>query len=788
MAATLADLRVLYRSEGFVKINDEFAKARGNAKKNFGEIARVAGAGMTVAGAAIVGTLGLATKAALSFESGMRDVGTLGVKDLGKLRDGVLDYTVAMGQDAKQATVDLYQALSKGVSEGSALDVLTSSAKAAAAGVGEVSDALDLGTSVANAYGIKLDGTAAAMAQYENILGSAVTAVKLGSTTIGEMGAAMGRVAPIAQSAGLSFKELFASIAGITSVGIKPREAISGLKAALSNVIKPSKEATEVSAALGLQFDVSAIKTKGWAGLLQDVNEKVTQNGPALAAMRDQLGEQIASLDENTEAGKRNVAQIKEMKSRYKELQGVSNESVSTMAVLFGSIEGLNAVLALTSGTGAEKFDEALKQMDDGAATLNLTFEEWKKDNPAFMFAQAKAALEKLAIEIGRLLLPALRNLALLVTPVVSKLADLVRGSGFVGKSFAVIIGGIGGLMLAFGPMIMMLPTLTGLWKAFHAVKASKVLFSAAKAARAAGGAYNGLLGTIGTGVVWGVLTFYVLKYVAAIMMAHDAEKALEKVHEQNKSDLTNITALLDKSGIAYDKQKTASMTTGQQISYLTGIYNEHSKGLKKSTEEGIVESANMYAWSGNQISSTLGDILNRVDSTYFAVDQSNDKVVQGFERLPEAVGRGAGKAADNFHDAAVRMQQDTQMTLDMMAQLDMNQRHSPSLNDRFRKALRDTQGIFARGMGGIAGATGFGRNAVYEASSAMAATGTGMAVAQADRAQQAPRPVPAAPRGGGSVIVNLYGTTIRETADVDVVVQEIGRQVQGELLLRGAY
>jgi len=572
----LAKLRVLYTSEGLSKLNTEFVQIRSEAEKNFGAISHSAGLAMTATGVAITGALGLAAKSALDFEKGMRDVGTLGVQDLQALREGVLDYSVAMGQDATAATKDLYQILSKGVSEANALDVLTSSAKGAAAGVGQVSDALDLGTSILNSYNHDLIRGASYVDKFENVMGNAVTAVKLGSTTIGDMGSVIGRVAPIASQAGVSINELFAAIAGITSTGTQTAEAISGLKAAISNVISPSESAKSVAQALGIQFDVAALKAQGLHGFLKSVTTAVREQGPALYAQKQALGQTVAQLEQAAGGQQQFRAELAKLKDKYGELKDVEEDELATMAALFGSVEGLNSVLALTSGGGADKFEQALKEMDNGAKTLNETFEAWKAQNPEFAYRQAKEAIGRLGIEIGTILLPALRDAAKFMLPVIEGISNFVREHQTASKVIFLTAGALGAFMLVTGPVLMSLTKIITMWKTLSALSLAPSLGSAAgglgamgKAASMAGSA----LGMIGPHLlVIGAAGIIMLPVIAAVVNAFrdlkEARAQEQETHEaymEAKRAETRQWAVL---GVEIDKVRYNQMSLEEQRVY----------------------------------------------------------------------------------------------------------------------------------------------------------------------------------------------------------------------------
>lgn len=70
----------------------------------------------------------------------------------------------------------------------------------------------------------------------------------LGKTTFGELAGSIGQVAPTANAAGVSIDDLLASVASLTANGIGTSEAMTGIKAALSNIIKPTSDASKMAA------------------------------------------------------------------------------------------------------------------------------------------------------------------------------------------------------------------------------------------------------------------------------------------------------------------------------------------------------------------------------------------------------------------------------------------------------------------------------------------------------------------------------------------------------------
>ncbi|WP_279002143.1 phage tail tape measure protein, partial [Acidaminococcus fermentans] len=151
-------------------------------------------------------------------------------------------------------------------------------------------------------------------------------AQNFGKTSFGEMAQSMGNVIPIAAQLNVSTQELFGSIAVLTKNGIRTSEAITGLKAAYSNILKPSSEAAKLAQSLGLEFNAAHLQSVGWVKFLDEV--KRATGGDA-----------------------------------------------GQMAQLFGSVEGLNSILVLT-GKGAGDFDKVMDQMAQSAGMPREAYEK----------------------------------------------------------------------------------------------------------------------------------------------------------------------------------------------------------------------------------------------------------------------------------------------------------------------------------------------------------------------------------------------------------------------------
>lgn len=184
------------------------------------------------------------------------------------------DRMLELGQSLPISPVDLasagYFILSSGI-EGAAdaALVLETSARAAAAGLGETSDIADVITSALNAYGLE----AGESGRLTDVL---VAAVREGKAEADEFGPALAKVTPIAALLGVSFEEVAANLATATRAGYDVDLAATGLRQTLLNLVAPSKETQVAMADLGISADEvrRSIKDRGLLVTLEDLMER----------------------------------------------------------------------------------------------------------------------------------------------------------------------------------------------------------------------------------------------------------------------------------------------------------------------------------------------------------------------------------------------------------------------------------------------------------------------------------------------------------------------------------
>jgi TP901 family phage tail tape measure protein len=533
------------------------------------------GKAMTVAGGAIVGALGLAVKQATTFHSAMAEVGSLGVKDLGKLSDAVLDTAGKYGQDLTASAKAAYQAISAGASEMEAPLILEKSAMAATAGVTDLATAVELGMGVSNAFGRELG-------DLEGVFDQAFLAVKNGVTTFEELSSSVGKVAPTMAAAGLGTEELFGSIAALTKGGIATREAVTGLKAALSNIIKPTSQ---------------------MVGLFEDM-------GGPMKAMQELGFEEF----------------LMEVKER-------TGGSVSAMGELFSSTEALNVVLALT-GEQAGSFANIMEQMRSPTGAMQEAFDAILEKDPALAFKMLSAEFKVLLVRIGSGMLPALRSLVEVLKPFMKWLGDAIAAHPKLTAAIVTLMGVLGALSLILGPILIFLSSLGGSFTAVGGIITA-----------VANSSIPALVVSLGPLVLaGGALAFAIINVYEMVRAIRDWKKANDTLTESNKRNNTQVDDFrrrVEQMGGTIDEAAWSSASLTEKNEMLQAEIAKLSEKQKEGT--GIAKEA---AGSSDGMTGSLEHQARATEMTSRQQARLNYEVERYIHLNKKAAGGLVGHAA----------------------------------------------------------------------------------------------------------------------------------------------
>lgn len=322
------------------------------AKKIGGIIATALG------GAAVVRAIGDGVKAFHEYEQGIAEITTLtggdakqAMEKYGNTVKTVMRLASSDFDTAKQATYDFISTFGE-IPEMNEMMALAS--KQAVAGVTDPATAVKFLGSVIKGFGVP-----ATEEMTKTIFDLGQQTVKLGRTTFPELSAKVGAAIPIASALNINMTEFFANLGASTQIMNTTSQAADGMKAALSNMTKPTEE---MQVAMGNYAESVGLAKDS---TIQTIIESV--------GFTDALQGIAAQAEGNT----------------------------SLLTKMFGSIEGVNWVLSVT-GKNAENVDYILGEMSDSAGTTEEAYGKMA-DTASFAFKKLKTETGLLKVSFGEL-------------------------------------------------------------------------------------------------------------------------------------------------------------------------------------------------------------------------------------------------------------------------------------------------------------------------------------------------------------------------------------------------
>ena len=370
------------------------------------------GDGMTNAGkkmmpvtAGIVALGGASVAAASNFEDAMAKVSTIadtsektGVP-IDKLREQIMELSNATGIAAPEIAENVYNAISAGQKTGDAVNFVAEATKLAKAGFAESGAALDVLTTVMNAYGMSAED----VTRVSDVL---IKTQNLGKTTVGELSATMGKIIPTANASNVALEQVAAGYAIMTSNGIATAESTTYMNSMLNELSKSGTKASTV--------------------------------------IKDQTGKSFQEL----------IADGASLSDVLAILSSAATEGGLTLSDMFGSAEAGKAALVLL-GDGAGEFNDVLASMNKSAG---MTDEAFGKMNTSSLKAQkALNRLNNSSTILGSTIMEMLEPFITRLSETIERLTERFNNMDEKQRQTIVTIGlvvaSIGPLLIIFGQL-----------------------------------------------------------------------------------------------------------------------------------------------------------------------------------------------------------------------------------------------------------------------------------------------------------------------------------------------
>lgn len=409
----------------------------------------------------IAGGFAAATKASLSFEDGVAKVYTIAdksIKPISEMSDELLALSNRTGKGARELAEAAYQALSASVSTEEAVGFVSTAADLAKAGFLETSGAVDVLTTVINAYGMSAIDA-------QKIADQLIQTQNDGKTTVDQLAQSMGQIIPTAAALNVPLEQLNAAYALMTKQGINTANTttyLNGLFTELSD--SGSTVGTILQETTGKTFGQLQASGKSLGDILQILS--TTVNGDS---------EAFLNLFGNVRAGRGALALlnagVEEFNAETAKMQAAGGNVSAALEDL--DTKGAKARRSINQlvNAGIEIGDRFAPYVEKAASYISELLAKWDALDPAAQNTIIKAAAITAAIG-----------------PVLSVVGKLTSGVGglisFVGKAIGIagpLIGAIAPVLpavLAIGTAIgVVVAAGVALYKNWDTIKAKAVEF-----------------------------------------------------------------------------------------------------------------------------------------------------------------------------------------------------------------------------------------------------------------------------------------------------------------------
>lgn len=371
---------------------------------------------------------------ALAKVSTIADTSVVGMD---AMKESILRLSNETGKSVNELSEATYNAISAGVDTAGAVQFVGTATKLATGGFTDNSTAVDILTTVLNAYNMELE-RAGEVSDY------LITTQNLGKTTVNELASSMGKVIPVAATYNVEMSNLSSAMAILTSKGIATAESTTYMKAMLNEL---GDSGSVVSKTLVEQTGVSFAKLMEQGKSLGDVMEIL---GKAVDNDKGAFNE----LWSSNEAGiaalsllSSGAEQYNEVLLKMKNSAGATSDAYEKMAntVEISQQKMSNAFFNLKVAVGNEIQDQISGIYDAGTDLLTWA-SEFIQENQWLI-----PIIESLVLTLGAL------TAAVTAYTVVTKVAIpliLKFGAALSGNPVGIVTTAVVGLTAALAPFI----------------------------------------------------------------------------------------------------------------------------------------------------------------------------------------------------------------------------------------------------------------------------------------------------------------------------------------------
>lgn len=355
----------------------------------------------------IVAGMTVATKAAGDFQYRFAKVASIVVANgdksagsLANLQKSIKNAAAETGIAADKYSELVYQAISANVSAKNSIKAVSDAHKLAVAGFTSDSAALDILTTVTNAYG----KSAGSMTHISDVL---IQTQNRGKVTVDQLASSMGKVIPTAKSMNVSFEDLGAQYALLTQRGIKSKQATTYINSMINELGKGGSKVSKI--------------------------------------LKDETGKSFSEL---TKSGK-SVGDVLQTIKNHCDKTGQSFHD------LWGNVNSSKAAESLADG--AQAYNKYLGEMRNGNGMTQKAFDTIADTFPKKL-AKLKGSLKNALIGLGDI---GIETIGPLLKPITTAIQNITVAVNNMSPGMKKMIGHALLAAAAFGPMLTIFGKLT---------------------------------------------------------------------------------------------------------------------------------------------------------------------------------------------------------------------------------------------------------------------------------------------------------------------------------------
>jgi TP901 family phage tail tape measure protein len=394
-------------------------------------------------------------KNAQEFQQSMAKVGTIAdtnVVPLAQLRQEIIALSNETGKSVNDLAEDVYSAISAGQDTADAVGFVTNATKLSTAGFAESAQAVDVLSTILNAYGMEAE-------KVTDVSDMLINTQNKGKTTVGELASSMGKIIPTANANNVALEQICTGYEKLTAKGIATAEATTYMNGMLNELGKTGSTTDKLlREKTGKSFKELMASGSSLADVLQIVKDGAESSGMSLS---DMFG--------SSEAGKAALSLMADGVDSF-------NDSVQGMLDSCGATEEAYAKMMDTTETKVAKAKNSISNLGtvlsdmllpyvgmvaDKVSEVVTRFSEFAQENPQVIATVAKVAAGLVGLKAGGLIakLGFLQVKGGILS--VQKAFTMIKGLGIT-KYLSNMGGGFGGILTKVAPLVGVIAAVGG--------------------------------------------------------------------------------------------------------------------------------------------------------------------------------------------------------------------------------------------------------------------------------------------------------------------------------------